>query len=491
MAYITGVIKEQKVLFPPSVDEYIDDDSIVRAVAAFVAHLPIGEMGFLRGDESQTKGRPGYDPRMMLAIFIWGHLNNVRSSRRLERECGRNVELMWLSDMQRPDFKTLCRFRQYNGKAIGEVLTRFRMWCDAVGLLGKEVVAIDGSKFRAVNSTERNVTEAKLKERIAREKKNVERYLKELEETDALDAGDEIKPTAEELKKKIATIGGYIEKQETQLEKMKEDGVTQMSETDPESRLMKTRNGMRMAYNVQTVVDDKHKLIVSVKVTNDCSDQTLLPEMARQAKEDLGVDQLTVIADAGYYACEAIKACEEENITTYVPVTGEMEDEEKTGIFKRSRFSYDKDKNVYVCPRGEELKKVSTTTRPCLGKNKSLAVYGTKACANCPLKAKCTKSKTGRKLKRWIHEEVTDRLKARLAADPDMMKKRKGMVEHPYGTMKVGMGHDWLLMKGKEKVGTEINLTVLGYNLKRVLSIFGIAKLIELIKTAKTAFQTV
>lgn len=490
MAYIKGVSKEQQVLFPVSLDEYIDADSIVRAVGAFVGQLPIGEMGFVRGDESQTKGRPGYDPRIMLAIFIWGHLNNVRSSRRLERECGRNVELMWLSGMLRPDFKTLCRFRQNNGEAIGEVLTRFRMWCDAVGLIGKEVVAIDGSKFKAVNSSVRNVTQGKLGKRIAREKKKVASYLKELEETDAQDGGDEVKPTAEELKEKIATIGEFIEKQEKHLEQMKRDGVKQESETDPDSRLMKTQKGTSMAYNVQSVVDDKHKLIVGVKVTNEVSDRTLLTEMVRQAKEELGVEKLTVIADGGYYASEAIKTCEEENITTYVPITKTEQDEDKSGRFKRERFVYDEEKNVYVCPQGEELRKIGTTTRPVRGGKKLLFVYGTKACANCPLKNRCTTSKYGRRLKRWAHEDVTDRLRDRLEENPEMLRKRKGLVEHPFGTIKVGMGHERLLMKGKPRVGTELNLTVLGYNLKRVMSILGIDKMIELLETPKSVYQT-
>jgi len=490
MSYIKGVSKEQQVLFPSSLDEYIDEDSIVRAVGAFVEHLPVDEMGFLRGDESQTKGRPGYDPRIMLAIFIWGHLNNVRSSRRLERECGRNVELMWLSGMLKPDFKTLCRFRQFNGEAIKEVLARFRMWCDEVGLIGKEVVAIDGSKFKAVNSSARNVTRGQLAKRIAKEKKKIARYLKELAETDEQDGGDEARPAAGELREKIATIGEFIEKQEKQLERMKEEGVTQVSETDPESRLMKTRNGMSVAYNVQTVVDDKHKLIVGVTVTNDVSDRTLLTEMARQTKEELGVEELTVIADGGYYACEAIRTCEKDDIKTYVPIRETEQDEEKSGRFKRERFEYDKEKDVYVCPQGEELKKIGTTTREIRGGKKKMFVFGTKACANCPLKSRCTTSKYGRQVKRWVHEEVTERLRERLAENPEMLKKRKGMVEHPFGTIKVGMGHDRLLMKGKAKVGTELNLSVLSYNLKRVKSILGIDKMIGLLKTAKPAYQT-
>jgi transposase len=488
MGFIKGVAREQQVLFPVTLDEFVAEDSVVRAVAAFVEHLRIGELGFERGEAAT--GRPGYHPRTLLAVFIWGHLNGVRSSRKLERECGRNVELMWLSGMLKPDFKTLCRFRQTEDAAIGKVLTSFRLWCETAGLIGKETVAIDGSKFKAVNSIDRNMTQKKLEKLIAREKANAEQYMKDLAEADEQDGGDEIKLTAEELKAKIATIGEFVKTQTTRLERMKEEGVTQESETDPEARLMKSAKGSSVAYNVQTVVDAKHKLIVGVEVTNEVSDRTQLTKMARKAKEDLGVEELTVLADGGYYTSEAIKACEEENITTYVPIVDREKQQEDKGLFKRSRFKYDEEKDVYICPNGAELKKTGKTTEQVAEGPKTYFVYGTKECAECPLRNRCTTSvKGGRRIKRWEHEEVNDRLRQRLDENPEMYSERKKLSEHPFGTMKVSMGHENLLMKGKKKVGTEINLTVLSYNLKRVLNILGIESVIAMFKTGQTIPQ--
>lgn len=466
-------------------DEYISEDNPVRAVAAFVEHLRMEELGFER-TEAGT-GRPGYDPRTLLAVFVWGHMNRVMSSRRLERECGRNVELMWLSGMLKPDFKTLCRFRQTDGEAIRKVLTSFRLWCEAAGLIGKEVVAIDGSKFKAVNSLQRNVTQKKLAKLIAREKANAEQYLKELAEADERDDEGTAKLTAEELKVKIATIEEFIAGQESRLERMQREGVTQESETDPDARLMKGPKGTSVAYNVQAVVDAKHKLIVGMEVTNEVSDRTLLTAMARKAKEELGVDGLTVLADGGYYTSEAIRTCEEENITTYVPVVGrEKEEDEESGRFSRSRFRYDAERDVYVCPQGEELGRIGTTAEKVAEGRKTYFVYGGADCADCPLRNNCTKSAKGRRIKRWEHEDVTQRLRGRLESDPAMMRRRKSLVEHPFGTIKVSMGHERLLMKGTRNVRTEMSLTVLGYNLKRVLSILGVETLVAMLKSGQT-----
>jgi transposase len=490
MGFKTGVAREQQVFFPVTLDEFVAENSAVRAVSAFVEHLRIRELGFERGEAAT--GRPGYHPRTLLAVFIWGHLNGVRSSRKLEQECGRNVELMWLSGMLKPNFKTLCRFRQTEGAAIAKVLTSFRLWCETAGLIGKKTVAIDGSKFKAVNSINRNMTQKKLEKLIAREEANVAQYMRDLAEADEQDAGDEKKLTADELKAKIATIDEFVKTQTERLERMKEEGVTQESQTDPDARLMKSAKGSGVAYNVQTVVDAENNLIVGVKVTNEVSDRNLLTTMARKAKEDLGVEELTVLADGGYYTSGAIKACEEENITTYVPIVDGEKQQEDKGLFKRSRFKYDGEKDVYICPNGAELKRVTKTTEQVAEGPKTYFIYGTKECAECPLKNRCTTSvKIGRRIKRWEHEEVNARLRQRLDANPEKYGKRKGMVEHPFGTIKVSMGHERLLMKGKKKVGTEINLTVLSYNFKRVLKILGIESVIAMFKTGQTVPQTV
>src|SRR5712691_7616364 len=385
MSYINGTARGQSVLFPRTLDDYIEENNAVRAIDAFIEYLSFDQLEFVRGEPAET-GRPGYDPRVLLGIFIWGHLNGVRSSRRLEQECGRNVELMWLSGQLQPDFKTLCRFRQENGAAINLVLVQFRVWCNGAELFGKELVAIDGSKFKAVNSTARNVTRGRLAKRIEREKQAVTQYLAELQEADEREeATPEPELTATELKQKIATIGKYLKQHEDLLAEMKESGEKQRSLTDPEARLMKTAKGMDVCYNVQLAVDSKHKLIASVAVTNEVTDQELLAEMAQQAKADLKVEELTVVADGGYFGCEVIKACEDEKITAYVPVP-ELGNAQRRGLFSREEFVYDADRDLYVCPLGAELTVMSRTSRKARYR-KEFRIYATKQCQDCPLRA--------------------------------------------------------------------------------------------------------
>jgi transposase len=480
MSYINGTARGQSVLFPRTLDEYLDENNAVRAIDAFIEYLPFDELGFVRGEPAET-GRPGYDPRVLLGIFIWGHLNGVRSSRRLEQECGRNVELMWLSGQLQPDFKTLCRFRQENGAAINQVLVQFRVWCNGAELFGKELVAIDGSKFKAVNSTARNVTQGRLAKLIEREKQAVTQYLAELQAADEREtAAPERELTATELKQKIATIGEYLQQHEKLLAGMKESGEKQRSLTDPEARLMKTAKGMDVCYNVQLAVDSKNKLIASVAVTNEVTDQELLAEMAQQTKAELEVEELTVVADGGYFGGEVIKACEDEKITAYVPVP-KLGNAKRRGLFAREEFVYDADRDVYVCPQGAELTVMSRTSRKARY-HKEFRVYATKECQGCPLRAQCTTSKYGRKIKRWVHHAVLDRLQERIRARPEIFQQRKALSEHPFGTIKVAMNHERLLLKGLKHVATEIKLTVLSYNLKRVISILGVATLIQKLK---------
>jgi len=480
MGYINGRARSQTVLFPATLDEYIDENNAVRAIDAFIEYLRFDELGFMRGEPAET-GRPGYDPRVLLGIFIWGHLNRVRSSRGLEKECGRNVELMWLSGQLQPDFKTLCRFRQKNGEAINRVLVQFRVWCNGAELFGKELVAIDGSKFKAVNSTARNVTQGRLAKLIEREKQSVAQYLAELQAADEQEGDEpEAELTGVELQQKIATIGEYLKQHEELLHEMKESGEKQRSLTDPEARLMKTAKGMDVCYNVQLAVDSKHKLIAAVAVSNEVTDQELLAEMAQQAKAELEVEKLTVVTDGGYFGCEVVKACEDDQITVYVPVP-ELGDAKRRGLFTRAEFAYDASRDVYVCPQGAALTVISRTSRKARH-HKEFRVYATKQCQGCPLRAQCTTSKYGRRIKRWVHQEVLERLQARMRAHPEMMARRKALVEHPFGTIKVAMNHERLLLKGLKHVATEIKLTVLSYNLKRVMSILGVATLIEKLK---------
>ena len=483
MGYIEGVQRGQVALFPASLDEYVGANSEVRAIGAFVEYLRFEELGFERS-EPAGEGRPGYDPRVLMAIYIWGHLNGIRSSRRLERECGRNVELMWLSGLLRPDFKTLCRFRAGNAEAISKVLVEFRVCCERAGLYGKELVAIDGSKFKAVNSTDRNVTQKKLAAMIERERERVQKYLADLEEADSQDNEEVDELTAEELKSKIAGLKEHLKQHEGLLADMKESGERQRSLTDVDARLMKMSKGPDVGYNVQSAVDSLHKLIVDVEVTNEAADQTLLPEMAVKAKQAFGVEELKVVADGGYFAHEALKECEDEGVTTYVPVR-ESEKAERLGLFSRKQFKYDPDRDLYICPAGAEMKRTSKHVRKDTRFKTEFYIYSTKQCIDCPLRAQCTRSKTGRKIKRWVHHAVLDRLKERLASNPEIVRLRKTLVEHPFGTIKVAMNHDRFLTKGLKNVTTEMKLTALSYNFKRVMSILGIETMIAMLENQK------
>ncbi len=482
MSYINGSEPGQHVLFPSTLDEYIDEANPVRAIAAFIAALDFTALEFVRARAANT-GRPGYDPRQLLGLYLWGHLNRVRTSRKLERECARNLEVIWLLRNLRPDFKTIADFRKDNGEPIKQVVVRFRLWCLAEGLYGREVVAIDGSKFKAQNNSDRNFTPKKLAEVIKRERARVERYLQELDEGDAEEAAaGEPAPalSAEELREKLKRLKEKLAGHEELLKKMKEEKLKQVSLTDADARLMKTSKGSAVSYNVQTVIDSKHKLIVAYEVTNEGNDLGQLANMAVQGKQALGVDELRVLSDGGYFDGEKIKECEAAGITTYlsVPQSGAAT---SRGLFPASRFSYDAERDLYVCPQGAEL----TFRGKGKGSNKKeYRLYRTAACAACALRAQCTKAKRGRQLRRWVHEEVLERLKERIRAQSALLKTRKELAEHPFGTIKLHMDQGYFLLKGMKKVTTELSLTVLSYNFKRVLNICGVERMISSMKGA-------
>lgn len=469
MGYINGTARGQVVLFPEVLDEYIEETNLVRAVAAFVEYLNFKELAFVRAEPAET-GRPGYDPRVMLGLFIWGHLNGVRSSRRLERECRRNVELMWLSGKLFPDFKTIANFRKNNGPALKRVLVEFRVWCEGEELFGKELAAVDGSKFKAVNSMGRNFTKTRLKKLIKREEEKVDQYLKELAEADEQEGQEEEKKlTVNELEKKIAGIKEHLERHKGLEEQLEESGESQISLTDPEARLMRGSKSTDVCYNIQTSVDSRHKLIIDYEVTNAVADQGMLAQIAKKTKEAFNQKTLTVVADGGYFEGTSLKECEDAGITTFVPVE-ESDGATSKGIFPRSKFHYDKEKDSYVCPAGEEMLPLEKLKRK---KSRLMKVYVTKACLGCPLMRQCTTSKYGRKVDRWIHQDVIERQVERNRLNDQIQKQRKGLIEHVFGTIKRAMGHTYFLTKGKENVSTEFSLAVLSYNFKRVISIIG------------------
>jgi transposase len=474
MGYIKGKERSQSVLFPGTVDEYIAENNEVRAIAAFLGRLDFEKLRFVRGRAAET-GRPGYDPRLLMGLFLWGHLNGIRSSRKLERECQRNLEVIWLCEQLRPDFKTIADFRKDNGAGIKGVVVEFRLWCLQAGLYGKEIVAVDGSKFKAVNSKERNFTRKKLSQVIARERARISEYL---EAVAAADESESAEPelSAAQLREKIAGLERYLAAHEELARQLEATGESQVSLTDPEAKLMKTARGSEVSYNVQTAVDSKHKLIAAYEVTNEGNDLGQLAVMALQAKEALQVAELTVLADGGYYEGNALKECEQAGITTFVSVPKSKE-AERLGIFERKQFRYDQERDLYVCPQGEELHWTKTTNDR--ERNKQFKIYATKACAQCPLRTQCTTSKYGRKIKRWVDQGVIDRLQARNRGRPELLKQRKTLAEHPFGTIKWGMNQGFFLLKGISKVTTETGLTVLSYNLKRVLNIIGVQQMIS------------
>jgi len=472
MGYIKGIDRDQQVLFPKAIDDYVSESNPVRVIEAFTGMLDFKELGFERGEAAAT-GRPGYDPRLMMGLYIWGHLNQVRSSRKLEKECGRNLEVIWLMEDLRPDFKTIADFRKDNGQSIRQVMVKFRLWCMGEGLYGREIASIDGSKFEAVNSRDRNYNEDKLNRIIEHERERVEKYLKEIEETDQEEKDDPEK-SVEELEKALATMKERVARNEELLRQLKESGESQLSLTDKESRLMKTNNGgHEVSFNVQMVVDAENKLIAEYEVTNEGNDRGQLANMAKKGKEALQVDKLKVLADRGYYDGNTIKECEEAGITPYLPTPASSA--EAKGVYAADRFSYDEKRDLYTCPEGKEL---TFRTKEKMRK-KEYKIYRTDGCLTCPLRAQCTKSKSGRKIRRWVDQAVVDRLKKRMQEHPDSMKKRKGMAEHPFGTIKRAMNQGYFLMKGIKKVTIEMSLTVLAYNIKRVISVLGVEEIVK------------
>jgi transposase len=472
MSYIKGQERNQSVLFPSTIDEYVAENNAVRAIAAFLGRLDFVKLKFVRGQAAGT-GRPGYDPRLLMGLFLWGHLNGIRSSRKLERESHRNLEVIWLCENLRPDFKTIADFRKDNGAGIKGVVVEFRRWCLAAGLYGQEMVAVDGSKFKAVNSKERNFTRKKLSQLMARERAKISEYLEAVAQADETES-EEPELSAAQLQEKIAGLERYLAEHEALERELEASGESQVSLTDPDAKLMKTAQGSEVSYNVQTVVDSKHKLIVAYEVTNERNDLGQLAVMAQQAKEALQVAELTVLADGGYYEGNALKECEQAGVTTYVPQPQSRE-AKRRGIFEQKQFRYDQQRDLYVCPQGEELRFRSKKNE----RGKEFKVYKTKACAGCPLRAQCTTSKYGRKLVRWVDQEVIERLQARNRGRPELLKLRKTLAEHPFGTIKWGMNQRVFLLKGIRKVTTEFGLTVLSYNLKRVLNIMGVEQMIS------------
>jgi transposase len=468
--FIEGENRQQSTMFPERVDDYVAEDSPVRVVDVFIDGLDISGLGF-KTEASET-GRPGYHPRTMLKIYVYGYLNQVHSSRRLEREAGRNVELMWLTGRLAPDFKTIADFRKDNGEAIRLVCREFVMLCRKLNLLTDTLVAIDGSKFKAVNNPDKNFTRAKMKRRLAQVDASIERYLGELDSADAAAPSEDTRS----IEDKITALKEEMARLKKFEVRMRNAPDHQLSLTDPDARSLRHRGSGLVGYNVQTVVDTQHHLIVTHEVTNAFSDRRQLAKMASKAKTELEVDHLDVLADRGYYNSEEIRACEQNGIAVHVPKPLTSNNKAK-GQFDRADFIYRAEVDEYRCPAGQRLTRRTRTNQDGLVVDR----YWSSACQTCPLKPQCTTGKE-RRVSRWEHEDVLERAQARLERRPDAMRVRRETVEHPYGTIKSWMGATHFLTKTLDRVSTEMSLHVLAYNMKRAMQLLGPQRLIEAIQ---------
>lgn len=466
MPYKCGINREQVTLFPEILDDYIAEDNEVQFIDAFVDHL---EIEFKYSKVCQT-GRPPYNPKDLLKLYLYGYINAIRSSRKLEKECHRNLEVMWLLKRLIPDHKTIANFRKDNKEEIPKVFKEFTLLCKKLSMFGGELVSVDGSKFKAVNSKKQNVVKEKAAARIREIEQQINEYMKQLEENDKNEEGTK-SITKEEIKEKIKIIRRRKEKYEHLKAKMEETGASQISNTDPDSRLMMNNRKMEVCYNVQTVVDGENKLILDYEVTNEVSDINQLSNMAAKAQDILQTDNIEVLADKGYYKSIEIKACIDNGMVPYVskPTTSGGKG------YKLEKFEHIKEKDIYICPGKQEL-----TYRKQTNKNgKIIRSYQTKNCKSCELRSQCTENKTGREIQRWEHEEILEEMQERLKKNEGKYFLRRCLSEHPFGTIKRAMNAAYLLMKGFEKVRAEISLIMLSYNIKRVMNILGVRKLIE------------
>ena len=476
MHHITGTAREQIVLFPEAIEDYISDDNSVRFIDAFVDRLDLVALGFEKVQVANT-GTPPYWPGDLMKLYLYGYLNRVRSSRRLERETNRNLKVMWLLRKLAPDHKTISAFRRDNQAAIRAVCRQFIVLCQAMNLFGGELVAIDGSKFRASNSKRRNFTKKDLKERLKRIETSIDEYLRTLETNDQEEAPLPRQDT-KMLEQKIAGLNERRQTYEKLLKELEETDGTQVSLTDPDARQMVNHGKAEICYNLQTVVDQKHKLIVEHEVTNDVNDRYQLAQMAQKAKETFRVDTLEVVADKGYATATEIKKCEAQGIVPYVSLP-EPTERRKSNIptpdFYHSKFQYDKERDIYICPQNQGLRFLHKTWR----QGHWVTIYTTSACRQCAARNQCTINKQGRRIHRSEDEEVIQRMRERILEHPQKLKVRKCLSEHPFGTIKRTWNQEYFLLRGLAKVRTEASLTVLAYNMRRAMTVLGVPGLMR------------
>lgn len=474
MGYITGENRNQIILFPESIDEYVSDNNSIRIIDEYINQLDLKRLGFKRAVNPST-GRPPYHPKDMLKLYLYGYLNRIRSSRRLEQEAIRNLEVIWLIRKLKPDFKTIADFRKDNKKALKKVFRDFTKLCDEWELFGKELVAIDGSKFRACNSKKNNYNTKKLARHLKYLDEKIENYIQELDQGDKTEASLE-KPDVNTIKERIRQLRERKEKYESYQRKLKQSGENEISTTDPDSRLMANHNNVEVSYNVQTTVDAKHKLIADFKVTQKPNDLGELDNMALRAKKLFRNKTFEVLADKGYYQAKDLKKCTENGITVYI-TKQTYANGTKDPAFYADQFKYDPERKVYICPGGKELYYARERKKD--GKIIGYEYRNYAACKKCEFKERCTKAKKGRTICRHVDQDFLDRIDSQTKRNLKMYKLRQMIVEHPFGTIKRGWEAYFFLTKRKVSVSAEISLSFLAYNFKRAINILGTEEILR------------
>jgi transposase len=477
MIHIQGTPRSQTLLLPACVDDYVGPDNVVRFIEAFVDSLDLTAAGFDRTLPKAT-GRPGYNPSDMLKLYVYGYLNRVRSSRRLEMETHRNLEVIWLMRQLQPDHKTIADFRRDNRAAFKRVFREFTVLCRNLGLLGREMIAVDGTKIRAVNSRDRNFTKGKISRELQRCDIRLDKYLMELDEADKDDRPNLLTKIDPQIAAdKITALKARRARLIEYREELERTGKDQLSLTDPDAKSMGPSTPVGVGYNVQIAVDTKHSLIVEQKAHSKVSDLGLLTETAVAAKEALNVASVDVVADRGYYKIEDIISCEDAGVIPHIPKPNRSP-AAANGRFPKSQFAYLPEKDVYVCPGGAEMKPIwrsKTRDEPETG------YANISACGTCTLKPKCTSSKH-RRIRRYDREGALDQMAVRMADRPELARIRRSTVEHPFGSIKKWMGQDAFLMRGLENVRGEFSLTALAYNIRRAINLVGLTALIQAAK---------
>lgn len=486
MNYRQGTERNQIQLLPPSLEDYVHTQAPVRVIDAFVDDLDMAGLEFTKATPALT-GRPAYDPRDLLKLYLYGYLHRVRSSRRLEAEATRNLEVMWLLRQQRPDFKTIADFRKDNVRSFKGVLREFNLLCRKLELFGAELLAIDGTKFKAQNSNERNLSAAKLAELIKRIDTHIEKYVGELDAADAQGEGTQpaTRPDAG-LEQKLKQLRQKRSECQSMIEAMEASNQTEISHTDADARKMKNarQGGYFIGYNLQAAVDVKHDLIVAVEVEQKANDRSSLCDISTAAKEELGAAKIEVVADKGYHSGAELAKCEQANIITYVPAQtngGGARSKDGREVYRKEAFRYDAEKDVYHCPAGQQLHAGEKTTK---GKEEVTPYSNKAACRECPLREQCIRGGRRREILRREHDEAIERAAARLEKAGAKYEQRRDSVEHVFGTLKQ-WGHRELLLRGMEKVRGEMNLSALSYNLCRAINIMGVEAMLQSLRESK------